>query len=268
MLTNYNFLSPLLQHKGLIWTMAKRDLAMRYKGSVMGMLWTFFNPLLMLAIYTFVFQYVFRSKWGMEGEMKTGFAIILFSGLILHMWLTEVFSRSVSLMSSNANFVKKIVFPLEVFPWVVLLSASFQFAIASLVLVGFMVVEGASFTMSMLLAPITVAPLALLLLGSSYLFSALGVFVKDLEQFIGSFVTILLFTSTVFFSLDNVPAIIQPFIKLNPLTIPVEAFRGAVIWGHVDNWFEVGIYTVVSILFTLVSYAFFKKVKTIFPDVM
>ncbi len=268
MLSKINFFSPLFKHKGLIWTMAKRDLAIRYKGSVMGVLWSFFNPLLMLGIYTFVFQYIFKAKWGVEVDNPVGYAVILFSGLILHMWFAEVATRSVSLISSNANFVKKVVFPLEVLPWVVLIASCIQFLTALVVLLGFMLFEGAEIGSHILLFPLAIFPFSIMLIGCAYFFAALGLFIKDLEQFIQSFVTILLFTSTIFFSIRNVPEIIQPFIKMNPLTIPVEAFRDFVLFNGLSSLGDLFLFTCLSLVFACFSFYMFRKLSPLFPDVL
>lgn len=268
MLSKINFFSPLLKHKGLIWTMAKRDLAIRYKGSVMGVLWGFFNPLLMLGIYTFVFQYVFKAKWGVEVDNPIGYAVILFSGLILHMWFAEVATRSVSLMSSNSNLVKKVVFPLEILPWVVLVASCIQFLASFVVLLVFMFFEGVDISSQLLLFPLAILPFSLMLIGAAYFLAALGLFIKDLEQFIQSFVTILLFTSTIFFSLKNVPGIIQPFIKINPLTIPVEAFRDFVLFDGLSSFNDLLIFTGLSFVFACFSFYCFRKLSPLFPDVL
>ncbi|MEJ6079953.1 ABC transporter permease [Vibrio sp. 1-Bac 57] len=248
--------------------MAKRDLALRYKGSVMGMLWSFVNPLLMLGIYTFVFQHVFKAKWGVEVANPIGYAVILFSGLVLHMWFAEVLTRAVSLISSNANFVKKVVFPLEVLPWVVLIASCIQFLAALIVLFAFMLFEGAEIGPQILLFPLAIFPFSIMLIGCAYFFAALGLFIKDLEQFIQSFVTILLFTSTIFFSLQNVPEIIRPFIKINPLTIPVEAFRDFVLFDGLSAVSDLFVFTFLSFVFACFSYYMFKKLRPLFPDVL
>ena len=260
--------SCLLKHKGLVWSMAKRDIAARYKGSVMGILWSFLNPLLMLCIYTFVFKYVFKSKWGMDPNEQTDFATILFAGLILHVWLAEVLSRSVGLMSAHTNFVKKMRFPLEILPWVVVISSGVQFLMGLVVLIAFMLVNGISFQWHILLMPTVLIPFSLLLIGLSWVLAALGVFLKDLEQFIQSLVTILLFTSTIFFSLDNAPDMLKPVLKLNPLTIPVESFRSNVIFGSFAEWSALLGFSVFSFCLSVCGYYLFKKLCPVFSDVL
>ena len=111
--------ASLFCNRSLITTLVKREIVGRYRGSVMGMAWSFFNPLLMLVIYTFVFTVAFKARWGVgDEESKAEFAIILFAGLIVHGLFAECINRAPGLILSNVNYVKKVVFPLEVLPWV------------------------------------------------------------------------------------------------------------------------------------------------------
>ncbi|MCE0558539.1 MULTISPECIES: ABC transporter permease [unclassified Motilimonas] len=264
-----NIVAAPIKHRTLIWAMAKREIATKYKGSILGVFWSFLNPLLMLAIYTFVFKYIFKSKWGVpEGAVEVDFATLLFAGLLLHGWLAEVFSRSVSLIMNNVNLVKKVKFPLEILPWVTLVASGIQLAIGFVVLFTFMLYHNIAMQWQLLLVPLLLLPLAFFLLGASWLTAALGVFIRDIEQFMISFITVLLFTSTIFFSLDNAPALIQPILQFNPLTIPVEALRNAAIFGLFDSWGSWTIYSVVSLLFMIFGYYVFKRLKPLFSDVL
>ncbi|RJG42723.1 ABC transporter permease [Motilimonas pumila] len=263
------FFSAPIRHRALIWAMAKRDIATKYKGSLLGVFWSFLNPLLMLAIYTFVFKYIFKAKWGVdESGIEVDFATLLFSGLLLHGWLAEVFSRSVSLIMSNVNLVKKVQFPLEVLPWVMLVASGIQLLIGFVVLLGFIIFNGIAIQWQLLLVPILLLPLGMFLLGASWLVAALGVFIRDIEQFMVSFITVLLFTSTIFFSLDNAPEVIRPLLLFNPLTIPVEALREAAIFGRFDAWGPWLIYTASAAIFMFFGHFVFKRLKPLFSDVL
>ncbi|MFO6423845.1 ABC transporter permease [Motilimonas sp. KMU-193] len=265
----HQIITAPITHRRLIWAMAKREIAAKYKGSVLGVFWTFLNPLFMLAIYTFVFKYIFKARWSVpEGSAEVDFATLLFAGLLLHGWLAEVFARSVSLITGNVNLVTKIQFPLEILPWINLVSSGIQLLIGIGVLFIFMLFNQIPLQPQLLLVPILLLPLAIFLLGASWLIAALGVFIRDIEQFMMSFITVLLFTSTIFFSLENAPALIQPILQFNPLTVPVEAFRNAAIFGTFDNWGIWGIYFASSVLFMLLGFAVFKRLKPVFSDIL
>ncbi len=248
--------------------MVMRDLQARYKGSLLGIVWSFLNPLFMLAIYTFVFKFVFSARWPQSSDTHIDYAIILFAGLILHTWLADVMNQSVSLIPQNSNFVKKIQFPLDILSWITVISAGIQFLMGCLVFIAFLLVLGLPLHPEMLLLPIVMLPYAFMLVGFSWIFSALGVFLKDLAQLMGSLVTMLMFTSTVFFSLENAPEIIRPLLLLNPLTIPLDALRNVMLFGQYPDWYHLGIYTAVAFIVMLLGYGLFHKLKRIFADVL
>ncbi len=248
--------------------MVTRDLQARYKGSLLGIVWSFLNPLLMLAIYTFVFKYVFSARWPQGNDTHIDYAIILFAGLILHTWLADVMNQSVLLIPQHASFVKKIQFPLDILSWVTVISAGIQFLMGCLVFVAFLLVLGLPLHPEMLLLPIVMLPYAFMLVGFSWILAALGVFLKDLGQLMGSLVTMLMFTSTVFFSLENAPELIRPLLLLNPLTIPVNSIREVMLFGQYPDWHQLGAYTLVAFSVMIFGYALFHKLKKLFADVL
>lgn len=248
--------------------MAKREVTGRYKGSMLGMLWSFVNPLLMLALYTFFFRYIFNAKWPDVGDTTADYAIMLFAGLIVHGMAAEILSRSTGLIVGNVNLVKKVLFPLEVLPWVVLISSLFHTAVSFLVLICFLLVSGGALHWSLLLLPVVLLPLALLFLGVAWFLSALGVYLRDVGQVMGSVVMLLLFTSTVFFSIDNAPAGIRPILLLNPITEIINSVRKVAVYGVSPDWFNLSIYLFVAIIFLQCGYYFFKKTRDGFADVL
>ena len=166
------------RHRQLIIQLTKRDVIGRYRGSVMGLAWSFFNPLLMLAIYTFVFSVVFKARWGVGGEGKVNFAIILFVGLIVYGLFAECINRAPSLIVSNVNYVKKVVFPLEILPSVAIGSALFHASISLVVLLAAQLLINQRLPWTVVVFPIILLPLLLVTVGLAWLLSALGVFVE------------------------------------------------------------------------------------------
>lgn len=257
------------KNKSLIWQLLKRDVQARYRGSVLGLLWSLVTPIVMLSIYTFVFQTVFKSRWSdSNGETTLSFAIILFLGLSIHGILAEILTKSPSLIVSNQNFVKKIVFPLDILSWVTLLSGLFTFLISFGLLLALILIELKSMPSTVLLVPVILLPYCILLLGISWILAALGVYLRDIQQITGTLATLLLFLSPVFYSINVLPQKFQFFIWLNPLSYIVESCRAVLIYGKLPDFVGLAIYSIVSLLVAYLGFYFFSKVKPGFADVI
>ena len=250
--------------------MTKRDVISRYKGSVMGIFWSFINPVFMLAVYTLVFSEVFNTRWGnaAANESKAQFAIILFAGLIVHGIFGEVLTKSPTLILNNANYVKKVVFPLDSFPVIALLSACFQALINIFVLLLAFTFANGYIHWTAVLLPVVFIPVLILVLALSFLISSLGVFIRDLGQFITLLITVILFLSPVFYPLSSVPQKYQVIILSNPLTFIIEQTREVVIWGRLPDFNGLLIYGCISTVILWFSYFWFQKTRKGFADVI
>lgn len=264
-----NMFSSAWRYKGLIKQMTYREIIGRYKGSVMGLAWSFFNPLLMLTVYTFVFSVVFKAKWDSDLDGGKGeFAVILFAGMIVFNIFAECFARSPTLMMANANYVKKIVFPLEILPWIVLGNVIFHAAISLVVLliVEYFVLGYIPWTVFML--PIILGPFIIGLAGLSWFLAALGVYLRDLNQIVGVLTTVLMFTSPLFFPLSALPESMQPWLMLNPLAYFIEEARAVIIFSQYPSWSNLFIAYVVSFLIASIGFSWFQKTRKGFADVL
>jgi lipopolysaccharide transport system permease protein len=257
------------RNRQLIKQMAWREVSGRYKGSIMGIFWSFIQPVLMLAVYTFVFSIVFKAKWGgSEEESRTAFALILFVGLIMHGLLAEVLNRAPSLIISNVNYVKKVVFPLEILPVISIVSALFHTLISLLVLLIALLAINGSIPWTAVLIPIVLLPLITLVLGLAWLLAAFGVFIRDIGQTIGIITMIMLFMSNVFFPLSALPVKMHPYIMANPLTFIIEQSREVLIFGHVPEWSGLFVYMSVAGTIAWLGYSVFQKMRKGFADVL
>lgn len=264
-----NLVSSLIQNRRLVISMANREVIARYKGSILGLLWSFVHPLLMLAVYTFIFSVVFKVKWGVEiGDGKSDFALILFAGLIMHTLLSDVLNTAHGLILNNINYVKKVVFPLEILSVVNVVTALFHAVVSiSILLVALMIMDGHLYW-TVFLFPIVIMPLVILSLGFSWVLASLGVFVRDVGQLMGIVTTILLFLSPIFFPVSAIPEPYQIFIFLNPLTFIIEQIREVLIWGRMPNWQGLGMYTLFATLFCWIGFVWFQKTRKWFADVI
>ncbi len=264
-----SMIKNLWRYRSLIRTMAYREIIGRYRGSVIGLAWSFFNPLLMLTIYTFVFSVVFKAKWnGDLGEGQGEFAVILFAGMIVFNLFSECISRAPTLILSNANYVKKIVFPLEILPCVVLGNAIFHGIISLFVLFIAQLLIFHNIPWTFLLLPVVIAPFLFGIIGVCWILSAIGVYLRDLSQLIGVLITVLMFTSPLFFPLSALPIHLQPFLMLNPLSYFIEETRSIIIFGKLPSFHGLLFAYIASVVTVFLGYAFFQKTRKGFADVI
>lgn len=263
-------LSKSLWHnRQLIEQMIRREVVGRYKGSVMGLTWSFFNPVLMLTVYTFIFSVVFKARWGMgDEESKTQFAVVLFVGMIVHGLFSEVLNRAPGLILSNVNYVKKVVFPLEILPAISMGAALFHSLVSlGVLLIAFVLFNG-YLHWTAVFTPLVLLPLIILTLGLAWILASLGVFLRDVGQTIGIITTVMMFLAPVFYPVTALPEEIQPWLMANPLTFIIEQARAVLIWGKLPDWTGLGIYTAIAIVVAWTGYAWFQKTRKGFADVL
>jgi lipopolysaccharide transport system permease protein len=268
----------LWQHRDLIGQLAGREITQRFRGAVLGLAWSLINPLINLAIYTFVFCIIFHAQWseqGYDGSLaasKSFFALMLFAGLIPFTVFSEIASRAPTLILSVPNYVKKVVFPLEVLPVVVVISTITH----SLLSIGILLIGSLVFmhgiTSAVFLLPLAYLPLALGCVGLCYFLSSFGMYMRDVSQAIGPIISILSFLTPIFYPpsslASKIPDRIQWIVYLNPLTMVVQVFRRTVLPGPGFPWLGWSVITAVSIVMAIGGYLWFMKTKNGFADVL
>ena len=263
------FLNTLWRERELIWCLTEREISMRYRGSILGWTWSIINPLLMLAVYTFVFSKVFKATWGPGQNGDTAiFAINLFAGLIVFNLFSECSLRSPGTILSNINYVKKIIFPVEILPVVTVAAAVFHACtgVAVLAIVQLLTLQEIPISIGWL--PLVWAPLILGCLGISWILSALGVYLRDLGQIIGVFTNILMFISAVFYPLSSLPEKWRPIISLNPLVSIIEETRRVTVTGMAPNFWYIFLGSVAAMASCQIGYGLFQKARKGFADVL
>ena len=259
----------LWRNRQLIAQMTRREVMGRYKGSVMGLAWSFFNPVFMLVVYTFVFSVIFKSRWGVGGEeSKAQFAVVLFVGMIVHGLFAEVINRAPGLILSNINYVKKVVFPLEILPVIAMGATLFHSLISLGVLLTTVALFNGYLHWTAIFIPLVLLPLIIFTLGLAWMLASLGVFLRDVGQTIGIFTMVMLFLSPVFYPVTALPEELRPWLMANPLTFIIEQAREVLIWGRLPNWTGLGGYTLVATAIAWAGYAWFQKTRKGFADVL
>lgn len=266
--TPVEMVASLWRNRSLIHASAKREVLGRYRGSALGLLWSFFNPLFMLTVYTFVFSEVFKARWSASSSSKTEFALVLFAGLIVFNLFAECVNRAPGLVLANPNYVKKVVFPLEILPFVGLMSALYHALISLGVwLVAYVVFFGVPHV-SVLLFPLVLAPLVLFIMGLSWGLASLGVFLRDVSQIMGVVTAVLMFLSPIFYPTSSLPEAYRHLLYLNPLTPVIEMTRDLLYWGKLPELLDLSLYWLATSAIAWLGFAWFQKTRKGFADVL
>lgn len=266
------FVRSLWRNRLLVRQMTKREVVGRYQGSFLGIGWSFLNPLLMLSVYTFVFSVVFKARWGVapEGgeEGNFMFAIVLFVGMIVHALFAEILNRAPGLIISNVNYVKKVIFPLELLPVVVTGAALFHTLVSLMVwLLAYGIFVGVPHW-QLLLLPVVLLPLVMLALGMAWFLASLGVFLRDVGQTVAIVTTVMMFLAPVFFPVSSLPEEFQPLIMANPLTFIIEQARNVLVRGRLPDFSGLSVYFAVAFAVMWTGFAWFQKTRKGFSDVL
>jgi len=257
-------------NKDLILAMSKREVHGRYRGSLFGVGWSLINPLFMLIVYTFIFSEIFQARWpsGEAGSSKIDFAIIIFSGLIFVSFLSEVLTRSPMLIVANSNYVKKVVFPLEILPLIAVLTALFHSLVSMAVLFAALILSTGGLNYTVLYLPIIIAPLIIVATGLSWFLASLGVYIRDIGQFVSVVVMLLNFLSPVFYPISAVPEKARFYFMLNPLSITIEQARNVLIYNIAPDFYLIAGYLIFSVAIAWVCFFWFQKTRKGFADVI
>lgn len=262
-------LGSLRRNRELVRQLAWQEIVGRYRGSMFGLAWSVLTPLLMLAVYTFVFSVVFGARWGTNGQAsKAQFAVILFAGLSVFNLFADCVNRAPMLVINNANYVKRVVFPLEILPLVAFGNALFHFVASMVVWLAASVLLLGGVPWTAVLLPLVLVPLVLGTLGMSWLLASLGVYLRDVGQTTTVFVTGLLFLSPIFYPLDAVPENFRRVVKANPVGYVVDAARGVLVFGRVPDPVDLTVAIVIGALMAWGGFWWFQKTRKGFADVL
>ena len=263
----YVFLS-LIVNWFVVEQLSRRAILGRYRGTILGLLWSLIAPLLMLSVYTFVFGTILEVRWTDQKGGNLEFAAILFSGMLVHSILAECLTQSSGLIWNNPQYVKKVIFPLECLPWVTITSALFQGIISSGVLFIYLILVNGSVPWTILYLPIPLIALSVFCIGIGWLISSTAVYLKDIAQIMGLLTTILFFMAPILYPKTALPIAFQNLLYLNPITFIIEEYRAILLWGSSPNWTGLFVYMLIAFTFSWLSLCWFQKVRRGFADVL
>lgn len=260
--------SAFRHHRSLTWELTRREVLGRYRGASFGLLWSLISPFLLLCIYTFAFGTVMGGRWPEIASGHTHFSIVLFAGLIVHGFLAECLVRAPELVVGNPTFVKRVVFPLEILPWPMVLSALFHSLMNVVVFLILRLWLDGAFTWTFVLLPLVMLPLVVLALGVSWFLAALAVYFRDVRQVTGVLSMALLFLSSAMMPLQSVPEAYRWVFVLNPLTFIIDQARNVLVWGVMPDWPGLGLYLAVALVVLWGGWLWFRATSKGFADVL
>ncbi len=255
-------------HRELIKEFSKREILIRYKGSMLGLMWSFFNPLFMLSIYTFVFSEIFKARWNEINQTKTEFALLLFVGLLVFNLIAECLIRAPTIITTNINYVKKVIFPLHILPITVMIAALFHGLISLFIwLIAYSIFIGMPQS-TLIYLPLVITPYILFILGLSWFLASLGVFLRDVSQFIGMMLNVLLFISPIFYPITAIPEQYRFIFQLNPLSLVIDQARLVMYWGSRPDFLLISVLFLFSIVIYYLGFVWFQNTRKGFSDVL
>jgi lipopolysaccharide transport system permease protein len=263
------FSRQLLNERDLIAQFTRREVEGRYRSSALGLAWSFINPLVMLLVYTFVFGIVFKQRWGsVSGDGLAQFGLVLFAGMIAYGIFSECVTRAPLLIVSTPNYVKRVVFPLELLPISVLGSALFHAAVSLTMLLAVHIALGGMPRLAWLLIPVVLVPTVLISLGLLWFLSSLGVFIRDLSYTVTLIVQVLFFVTPIFYPPEVIPQSFRWVVAINPLASGVNALRAVIFASAAPDWGGLAASGALGLALTLFGYAWFMKTRRAFGDVI
>ena len=263
------FAADLWAHRALLWQFTLRNVELRHKGSHLGLIWSFLNPLLMMGLYVVVFGYIFGGSFGvLPNETRVDYALGIFFGLTLFQFVAEVMGLAPLIIVSNPNFVKKVVFPLQVLPASNVGAALFHLLIGLGLALLSLVICGRTVHANLLWLPIIIAPLFLLSLGIAWFLSALGVFLRDIGQVMQFLTMALMYSSAVFFPASRIAPGIWVFLRFNPILLAIELARDTALWAQPINYHHLLYLYGAGFVCCSLGYLAFCRMKPAFADVL
>lgn len=262
-------LRELAGYRELIWQYSQREILLRYKGTYLGWVWSVISPLIVLAVYTFVFGFIMKARFSNVTEGgRVEYALTLFCGIIVFNIFSGCISRAPQLITSKPNYVKKVVFPLAILPVTTLISNLVHSGIGFLILISSAVLVTGQISSTIYLFPLVLIPLCAFTLGLGWFLSALGVFVRDMGNLINILLQLLFFMSAVIYPITAIPGKFHTIIRSNPMITIIENARRTLIWGESIEWLWWCAVSIFSLIVMQLGFLWFMKSKRSFADLL
>ncbi len=254
-----NIFKNIYNYRELLKTNIKKEVRGKYKNSVLGVFWSFLNPLLQILVYTIVFQVILKNP-------QENYVVFLCAGLIPWTFFSTAISRSAFTIIENGNILKKVYFPREILPISVVTSETINFIISTVIIVGIVLANGIGFNIYMLCYPIILLAQYLLTLGISFVLAGITVYFRDLQHLIGIALQLLFYATPIVYSVDGIPANLSWILNLNPMTYIIDAYRDIFYNQAMPNIGGLCLFIVIAIIGCAIGYGIFNKLQKGFAE--
>ncbi len=266
----YNNLKDLYKYRVLIQNLVSRELKARYRGTVLGFLWSFVNPFLLMVIYTIVFGLIIGPRDPAFGGSPWKYALFLFCGVLPWTWFAASSIESANVLMVQGNLIKKVMFPVEILPVVVVISNFVHFLFGLPILFLFVPILGKEYTFFLLFLPLVIVVQFVFSLGFSFLVSSLTVHFRDIKDILTNMLTFWFFATPIIYTeallADRNSKILNLWMDLNPMTHIMRGYQNTIFFGEMIRWKKLGITFLVSIIFLFIGYYVFDKLRDSFPE--
>jgi len=256
-------LKSLFHYRAMIQALVSRELKARYRGSVLGFLWSFVNPLLMLLVYTFVFTVIFKPP---RSEGLTPYALFLFCGLLPWTWFSSSLLESSAVLSNNANLIQKVLFPADVLPCVNVFSNFVHFLLGLPILFAFLVLYQRPLNINLLFFPGVVLIQLVLTLGFALFISSLSVHFRDIRDLLANLLTLWFFATPIIYPLTMIPENFRRVLAFNPMTHIMMGYQDILFRGELPHWKRLSVTFLVSLVVFYVGYFIFDRLRDSFAE--
>lgn len=258
----------LVRQRRLIWAMAKREVSDRYAGQMLGAVWAVAHPLLVMAVYLFVFGYVFKTRIGGTRELPLDYTTYLLAGLVPWLSIQEALNKAPVSVTSNSSLVKQVVFPLEVLPIKGVLASLLPQAVSLTVLVIYVIATYGGLHATYLLLPLVVLIQVGQMCGLSLLLSAIGVYLRDLKDIIQVVLLLGMYLLPIFYLPSMVPAMFRPLLYLNPFSYIVWCYQDVCYFGRIEHPWAWVVASALAVIFAVTGWVVFRRLKPMFGNVL
>ena len=251
----------LYNYRELLKTSVKKDIGGKYKHSFLGVLWSFINPLLQILVYALIFPLVMKN-----GGSYKDYTVFMVCGLIPWAYFTTVINRASFIMIENGNILKKVYFPRSILPLSLVTSETINFLVSCIIILAFIVIKGFGISKFILFFPLVLLIQYVLLLGIALIFSAVTVYMRDIQHFIGVVLQLLFYATPIVYSIDTIPEEFRWILKWNPMTYIIEGYRAIFYNQTMPDLKSLGVLGIISIIILIVGYLLFNKLQKRFAE--
>lgn len=251
----------LYNYRELLKTSVKKDIGGKYKHSFLGVLWSFINPLLQILVYALIFPLVMKN-----GGSYKDYTVFMVCGLIPWAYFTTVINRASFIMIENGNILKKVYFPRSILPLSLVTSETINFLVSCIIILAFIVIKGFGISKFILFFPLVLLIQYVLLLGIALIFSAVTVYMRDIQHFIGVVLQLLFYATPIVYSINTIPENFRWILKWNPMTYIIEGYRAIFYNQTMPDLKSLGVLGIISIIILIVGYLLFNKLQKRFAE--